>query len=335
MSLLGGKMFLKRTLMTVLFFVVFAFVNSAYGQCNFVFSGNTMTLQGDCTTSTTILVPDGFTLNGKGHLITAVDPPGGHFVGPVIKNGGSTANVINTMITASNLVDACDGGADRLRGIWFQNASGKISGNVINNLNQGASGCQEGNSIEASNFEPDGITPAATPVEVEVSHNFINGFQKGGIVINGNVEATVTHNKVGPSATQAHLAANGIQLAFGASGLIEHNQVAGNSWCCEDAAATAILIFQTADGEVVVSKNNIQDGNADVGIFIEANGVIVDNNKVFDEGPDGFYDIGIGAYGTGIVLTNNKIKGFDIPIDTASAAARARNRAKSKVIPFF
>lgn len=322
-------MVLRRALQVVMFFTVIAIANTAYGQCNFTTSGNTMTLQGDCTTSSTILVPDGFTLNGKGHLITAVDPPGGHFTGAVIKSAGSTANVINTMLTAANLADICDSGADRLRGILFDGASGKISGNVINNLNQGNSGCQEGNSIEARNFEPDGITPAATPVAVEVSHNIINEFQKTGIVCNGNVQATVAHNKIGPSATQLYLAANGIQLGFGASGIIEHNQVAGNSWCCEDAAATAILIFETLAGSVVISQNNIQEGNADVGIDIEADGVTVENNRIFDEGADGFYDIGIGSYGVGNILRNNKIKGFDTPIDTAPAATLIRN----KVIP--
>lgn len=322
-------MFLTKTLQIVMFFAVFAFATSAYGQCDFVTSGSTMTLQGDCTTSSTILVPNGITLNGKGHLITAVDPPGGHFTGAIIKSAGSTANVINTRLTAMNLVDVCDAGADRLRGIWFENASGEISGNEIMNLNQGASGCQEGNSIEASNFAPDGVTPAATTVEVEVSHNTITAFQKGGIVCNGNVHATVTHNKVGPSATQLYLAANGIQLGFGASGLVEHNQVAGNSWCCEDAAATAILIFQTKAGDVLVRLNNIIEGNADVGIHVEADGVTVDNNRVFDEGPDGFYDVGIASFGVDNVLKNNKIRGFITPIESDPAATEIRN----KVIP--
>ena len=34
-----------------------------------------MTLNGDCTTDATILVPNGFTLDGAGNTITAVDPP--------------------------------------------------------------------------------------------------------------------------------------------------------------------------------------------------------------------------------------------------------------------
>src|SRR3712207_8069880 len=47
----------------------------------------------DCMTDTSIVIPNGYTLDGGGHTITAVDPVGGHFVGGVIQNGGATANV--------------------------------------------------------------------------------------------------------------------------------------------------------------------------------------------------------------------------------------------------
>ena len=37
----------------------------------------TMTLTADITTDTTIIVPDGYTLDGNGYTITAVDVAGG------------------------------------------------------------------------------------------------------------------------------------------------------------------------------------------------------------------------------------------------------------------
>jgi len=60
-----------------------------------------------------------------------------------------------------------------------------------------------------------------------------------------------------------------------------------------------------------VRHNNIMDGNADVGIYVEADGVLVDNNRVFESGPDGYDDIGIGDYGTpgSNTVTNNKARG--------------------------
>ena len=74
--------------------LAFAAVASAVMPCVLVPSGPmTLTLAADCTTDTTILIPNGFTLDGAGHTITAVDPSGDHFKGAVVANGGATAQV--------------------------------------------------------------------------------------------------------------------------------------------------------------------------------------------------------------------------------------------------
>jgi hypothetical protein len=310
----------------VLAFVVLlgaAAVAEGATTCVFDVAGTTMRLTGDCTTDESIVIPDGLTLDGGRHTIVAVDPGGGHFKGGVVVNGGATASVVDLQITTSALTNVCDAGADRLRGILFDHASGRISRNVIEDINQGASGCQEGNAIEVRNF--DAFNNPDTPiVSVEISHNRIERFQKTGIVVNGGVEASIHHNKVGGSATQANLAANGVQVGFGARADVQHNQVAGNSWCCADAAATAVLLFDAAAG-TMVQHNNV-DGNADVGIYAFADGVTVDNNRVFESGADGFYDIGVGSYGTGNTVTNNKVRGYDQPYDGVTGG-------KNKTIP--
>jgi parallel beta-helix repeat protein len=297
-------------------------------DCTFTTSGSTMTLDADCTTDATILILHGFTLDGDGNTITAVDPVGGHFLGAVVKNAGTVAHVRDLRIVAANLASSCDSGDDRLRGIMFDGASGSIIGNVIAGVNEGASGCQEGNGIEVRNAPFDGTHP--NTLTVEIAHNLVNDYQKTGIVANGDVLVNVHHNKVGASATQANLAANSIQLGFGASGSVVHNQIDGNSWAFSDAAATAVLV--NLAGDVNISQNNIH-GNVDVGIFIcGAESAIVNNNKVSESGADGFYDIGIGnypddcLYGPGSTVTNNKVKGFDTPYDGVSGG-------KNKVIP--
>src|SRR5438309_258759 len=149
-----------------------AFVKPASATTTCVFStiGTTMTLLANCTTDSTILVPNGFTLDGNGNTITAVDPAGDHFRGAVVKNGGTTANVTNLGATALNLADVCDGGDDRLRGILFDGASGSITDNTVFNINQGASGCQEGNAIEVRNAPFDNT---GTDVNVTISGNVV------------------------------------------------------------------------------------------------------------------------------------------------------------------
>jgi len=289
--------------------------------CVFDVVGTTMTLTNDCTTDETIFVPDGVTLDGAGYTITAVDPAGNHFRGAVVENGGATAYVVNLTVTASALANVCDGGDDRLRGIMFEGASGTIAHNTVVGVTQAGSGCQEGNSIEVRNAPFDGTHPNTQVVEI--AHNDIDDYMKTGIVANGDVDVLIHHNTLGASANQANLAANGVQYGFGGTGSLTHNQVDGNSWCCVDAAATAVLLFE-ADGVDVV-QNNL-GGNADVGIYNFGDGNVIDNNKVFESGPDGFYDVGIGDYGANTAVTNNKVRGYAVAYDGV-------NGGKNKVAP--
>lgn len=308
---------MKIILLTILVAGMLAFnqsTASATTDCTFTISGTVMNLDSDCTTDQTIFVPDGWTLDGNGKTITAVDPPAGSFLGAVIKNEGAVANVKNLSITTDSLANSCKPAApvdNRLRGILFDGASGSITHNTVLNINKGPSGCQEGNAIEVRNAPFDGTHPDTR--KVEISHNKISAYQKTGIVANGDVEALIKHNHIAASATQENLAANSIQLGFGAIGTVTQNIIEGNQWMgTSDFAATAILVF---DARGDVSKNNIR-GNSDIGIYIFGNGVTVNNNKVFDIGADhanSGYDIGIVNVGNNNSITNNKVMGFEEP----------------------
>lgn len=281
-------------------------------DCTFTTTGSIMALDGDCMTDGTLLVPDGMTLDGNGHTITAVDPSGGHFLGAVIQNGGLWAAVRNVTVTVSNLANVCDGGDDRLRGIMFDGASGEITMNSVVGIHQGASGCQEGNAIEVRNAPFDGTHPNTQ--SVRITHNVIDEYQKTGIVANGDVDVVVEHNRLGASATQQNLAANGVQLGFGALGLVRHNEVAGNQWLgATNFAATAILIFQ-ANG-AVVSQNRVT-GNSDVGLFVAGDGGAYEYNDVRDfgvDGPNG--DFGMVDAGSGNVFNHSLVCGFVTSFD--------------------
>ncbi|MDP2676951.1 MAG: right-handed parallel beta-helix repeat-containing protein [bacterium] len=300
----------------VILFLIFV-AGSAFSTttCQFTTSGDIVSLTGDCMTDETIFVPDGMTLDCGGNEIIGVDPMVGAFTGAVIQNGGTTAHVRQCIVSAVDLQNACKGGDDRLRGIMFEGASGSITQNVVGGINKGASGCQEGNAIEVRNAPFDGTHPNTQ--SVEVAHNQVTNWQKTGIVCNGDVDCDIHHNAVGASATQLNLAANGIQMGFGATGIIEHNYVEGNQWLgASDFGATAILLFSV--DSVIVSQNNIR-GNADVGIYGFTTNSLVDNNKVFDD--DSVYsefgelhgDYGIIDLGSGNVFSNNKVKGYADP----------------------
>ena len=202
--------------------------------CTFTTVGTTMTLDGDCTTDTTIAIPNGYTLDGNGHTITAVDPSGGHFKGGIVENAGSVAHVTDLGVATSGLGNVCDSGDDRLRGILFDGASGSITDSIVTDINQGASGCQEGNGIEVRNFP---LTP--NTVYVTIADNVITGYQKTGIVANGEVSVAVTGNMVVGAGPVPYIAQNGIQLGFGASGEVRGNDISGNYYggCSNQEAA--------------------------------------------------------------------------------------------------
>lgn len=280
------------------------------------------TLDADCSTTESIVLPHATTLDGNGHTIWAVPPTeGGQFLGavvtnePPVENARVTIYVENVQINATDLA-GCQGGDNALRGVWLNGASGGVSDVTILGLNREGSGCQEGNAIDADN------QGGAYTTNVRITNNTVLHWQKRGIVAWGEVRVWITDNYIGESANQEHLAANGIGVYYGATGLVQYNEVHGNEWLGEvDASASGILIYQA--GTVQVMDNTINVGpdgaNSDRGIGI----VDTDNswfirNIINDNGADGPHgDVGIEADcdSTGNIYGANQISGFDTPTD--------------------
>ena len=231
-----------------------------WGACSVSMSGTTYTLLSDCIVDHTQLIPDGVTLEGAGHSITAIDPAGGHFLGAVVRNGGTSANVRNLTVKASGLANICDGDDDRLRGILFQGAAGTIANNRVVDINQGPSGCQEGNAIEARN-EPFSVGGADLAVTIDA--NYVSGYIKNGITASGSVAVTISNNTViGAGPVGVPLAAqNGIQISFGATAIVTGNSVSGHNYTPKAYVACGLLIYQ-ADG-VRASANSLFNNEKD------------------------------------------------------------------------
>jgi len=232
----------------------------AANDCIFKIIGNAMMLTADCATDETIFVPDGFLLNGDGHTITAVDPPGGHFQGAVVQNAGATATVRELTITVSDLADVCDEIGNRLTGILFVGASGNIRENHVLDLHQGDSTCDEGVGIEVANFvdSPDMVT-------VKVEDNIVTGYQRAGIIANENVFVVIRDNTLEGQGRTDRLAQTGIQLGFGARGRIEFNRVSGHIFTPQTFTSAGILLFGAGDN-IRVHKNEVSTN--DVGIWL-------------------------------------------------------------------
>jgi hypothetical protein len=237
-----------------------------------------MKLSADCTTDATILIPNGFTLDGAGHTITAFDPHDGHFLGAVVANEGKSANVKNLRLTANNLIDYCDSSVppdSRLRGIQFKGASGEITNNTVTDINQGAgSSCREGAGIEVRNEPTDGTHPNTQTVEV--SHNVVMNYQMVGIVAVGDVNVNIHHNRVSASIAQATVPASGIQLSYHAIGEISGNIITGN-WYRQGKAigqqpwvAAGILLYNIEISNIKVFKNELRDNQFNMLVITSA-----------------------------------------------------------------
>jgi hypothetical protein len=299
---------------------------SAADNCSFTTHGKTKTLNGNCTTDATILIPNGMTLNGAGYTITGIDPPGGHFVGAVVGNGGTNASVINLTVTVFGLANVCDAGADRLRGIMFEGAGGTIENNTVVDINQGASGCQEGNAIEVRNFGAVAWTP-----NVRIRGNVVSNYQKTGIVANGDVQAQIDDNIVTGAGPVNYIAQNGIQIGFGAKAIVRGNQVSDNSYTGTSTASGGILVVGGPGygGDYTVGTQIVGNTvvNNDVGVYVSnvnaapdyaapdsATNIKVINNTIsssaLQNNYGGFgYQAGVADQGNNDKIINNNISG--------------------------
>ena len=232
-------------------------------------ANKTMTLNADITTTTTISVPDGYTLNGNGHKITAVDPAGGAFNGAVVQNAGTVMYVKNLTIDGDSL-PAAENCARIFNGVAFMAASGSIKGVTLTDIGLPETGCQIGRAILVDNI-------AGSPRRsVEISGNVVSSYNKNGIDVRGNVDATITKNTVTGSASTA-ITRNGIVVRSNtavpnpaddldtATAEVWGNVVSGNVYNGFDASGILVLGHATVD---LGKKNNTVTGN-DVNIYSE------------------------------------------------------------------
>jgi len=244
------------------------------GNCTFTTNDQTktMSLVADCSTATTVLVKDGWTLDGKGFTITAVDGPTASFNGAVVQNVGTTMHVKNLKI---------DGGATTypencnrvFNGVAFMAAGGSIKGVTLTNIGRPAdTGCQLGRAIVVWNTDQNTDASSAPLRSVTIEGNVVSNYNKNGIDVRGHVNATIIKNTVTGS-TSNLVARNGI-VVYGAATVaqVDGNTVSGNNHpaMLDGAEATGILVW---DASVTIDKKNKLSGNQ-VDIDIVAGGQI-------------------------------------------------------------
>ena len=197
-----------------------------------------------------------------------------------------------------------------LFGVFFRNASGALSDSVVRNVRLGAGleSCRGGTAIlvQSANGGQSRVT---------IERNSIHDFQRNGITANeSGTDVRITRNVITGLGPTTGAVQNGIQLAFGATGVVEENVVGQViSANCLDAAtcpanANAIIIGSASSG-VRVLRNVL--GSSQTGVAVFGGDNRVQDNVIFDTRVfDGVYVEGDGNAVHGNDITRSDESGI-------------------------
>jgi len=262
---------------------------------------------------------------------------GGNVTGS-LDAGGCNIGVYYDNTTSGNVTSATIFGANYF-GVVVNGDAGAVSVNVENSTihdigETPLNGDQHGVAIYYRALTPSGA-PAATTASGTISDNTLTHYQKGGIVVNGNVSATITRNTVTGQGPVPYIAQNGIQVGYGAQADVTRNTVTGNAYTGANLASSGgiLVVGGPCYGGAYtvgldITKNTLT-GN-DVGVFMAnvdatcnaaptspTDNTVKDNaisndlvtNTTGDTAACG-YQAGISDLGTKDLFVNNKISGF-------------------------
>lgn len=261
-------------------------------------AGTTITLTADCATAVTLTVPDGFTLDGAGHVITAHDPVSGTFAGPVLTNAGPDMSITNLTVRGTEFTATCSNPPD---GILLANARGSITHVRVLNIAQRGS-CPLGIAIRVT-------AVAGRHRTVTIAGTTASGFQRAGLLAEGDATVNVSHSTFGPPdlhvGNPRAVVQNSVEYGMlaplnGTGGTFTGNKVFGTASGDARYASAALLLYDAA--HLTVSDNIFSGAGTDAGIGIVGSAhVTISDNHIGRPGPlPGFKDI----YGLGVSSDN-------------------------------
>jgi len=187
-------------------------------------------------------------------------PPSFPVAAQILVQNAKAVNISNITVDGSgNLLGSC---ATDIRGIYYQNASGTISGVATRNqvLASGLTGCQAGQGIFVQSSYAGAPGYASASANVTIKNSSVHNFQKNGVTVDGpKAIGTVTFNSITGQGPTTGAAENGVQISDGATGSVTANAVVDDIWAPDTAtdtgdAASGILIYSS---EHVLVENNI------------------------------------------------------------------------------
>ena len=264
-------------------------------SCVGILNGSTFTLTSDCDTTAQLTVPNGVTVDGGGHTITAHDPPSGNFSGAVLTNDptGHSMAIQNLTIKGTGFAVACLG--QQLMGLFFNDASGSVNHVQVEDITQ-HSGCPLGQGIRAN-------AVAGTARTVTITNTVVSGYQKGALVGSGMMTMNVSASTLGPPdrttpvllPSQNGVQYGGVGVNAGAGGTITGSVIDGSGFGNARDQSTAVLLYGATG--VTLSGDTITGDGTDIGVAVSttSTGVVLDHNQIGRTAPDVPDSVGIGV----------------------------------------
>ena len=265
--------------------------------CNI--STNTTTkvdsLLNDCETSSTITVSDGYTLDGKGHTITAILDSNGAFSGSAVITNASGAG---TIFVKNVIADFGDIGCIVPQGITLFEVAGSVTASSV--LHAGPS-C----SSPVIGIYVNDATGVARSVTISTSKVLI---ANTGIQVDGTSATTV-------NITGNEISAGVPVRISGAGGMVSKNSL---------EATNEAVILNGAPTKVLTNNVNLVSGNgATVGIDVSTDGHTVKGNRVFNYGAINFTGVGISNAGINNAITSNIFRCYSKTISGSAGTGNA------------
>ena len=274
--------------------------------------------------------PTGFFRDGI-NMTAAQINPAGTVAGTVDGSGCNIAIYYDASGTGGTVKGADVSGANYF-GVLVNGDAGVVSVDVLNsNIHDigetPLNGTQHGVGVYYRGFSD---TSAVTG---KISGNTITGYQKGGIVANGQAtQVTISDNVVTGSGQVTFIAMNGIQVGFGATASVMRNSVSGNSYSGfpgDGSAAGGILVVGGAcyGSNLTTGVQIVQNtlANNDVGVYLsnlnadcvtapgDQTNVKVVNNSIANECFNSSYTAAVSDVGNNDKIINNKVSGQICP----------------------
>jgi parallel beta-helix repeat protein len=224
---------------------------------------------------------DNLKLEGSGEHSTLIKAPPlasmtGHHAIVEIENA---QNVTIEDFTIEGPSSAANSGGS-FYGVRIDNGSATIEDNHITKIEDTPfNGVQEGVAILVGRAA-DGTTGTAI-----ITHNLIDDYQKGGIVVdNKGSSAEIDHNTIIGQGPTALISQNGVQISRGATADVSHNRISDNEFTGSGDVSTGILLYQA--GTVHVEHNTLSHN--DVGIYDQgSDNVVIEHNRISENTTNG------------------------------------------------